>query len=291
MEFRGLIPPVITPFRQGRVDGESIARLVDFCAPHLDGVVVAGSTGEGPSMALAERTQTIDHFSRAIRGRIPLIVGVAETCLEDIRTLMQFGDEHGSAGYLVPLPFYFRHTVETVTAFFREVSRFTDGEIIIYDNPYTTKTVLTVADYERLAALRSNIRHVKITDTALAKVDAAKAQGGLTLLAGSDEIMHQQVIRGCAGAVTAVPQAFPAESRAWFEAARAGDLATSGRLFGRLLPFINEVMIGADEYPAVIKWALRARGVIASDEVRPPLAPLDDVRRRVLEAVMPLMMG
>lgn len=291
MEFRGLIPPMITPFRNGRIDGESIARLVDFGAAHLDGMVVAGSTGEGPSMTLAERTQTIEHFGRAIRGRLPLVVGVAETSLGDVGAIMQFGDEHGAAGYLVPLPFYFRHTPETVTAFFREVSGYTDREIIIYDNRYTTKTTLTVADYARLAALRPNIRHVKITDTALAKVDAAKAQGALTLFAGSDEVMEQQVLRGCVGAITATPQAFPAESRAWFDAARAGDVQASMRLFSRLLPFINEVMIGTDEYPAVIKWALHARGIIASDEVRPPLAPLSDVRRSVLEAVMPLIAG
>lgn len=291
MKFRGLIPPVITPFRNGAVDGESIERLVDFCVPHLDGMVVAGSTGEGPSMTLAERTQTIEHFARAIRSRMHLIVGVAETSLGNVRAIMQFGDEHGAVGYLVPLPFYFRHTAETMTAFFHEVSGYTDREIIIYDNPYTTKTVLTVADYARLASLRSNIRHVKITDTTLAKVDFATAQGDLILLSGSDEVMQQQVVRGCDGAITATPQVFPAESHAWFDAARAGDLQESTRLFARLLPFINEVMIGTDDYPAVVKWALRYRGIIASDEVRPPLSPLNDVRRRVLEAVVPLVVG
>jgi 4-hydroxy-tetrahydrodipicolinate synthase len=291
MEFRGLFPPVITPFRQGQVDGESIGRLVDACAPTLDGMVVAGSTGEGPSMTFTERTTTIALFSRAMGDRLRLVVGVAETSLDDIRELMDFGDEHGAVGYLVPLPFYFRHTAETIVAFFREVSGYTDREIVVYDNPYTTKTVLTVDDYARLASLRANIRHVKITDTTIHKVDAAKARGDLILLAGSDEVMHQQVVRGCAGAITATPQVFPAESRAWFDTARAGDLAGSARLFAGLLPFVNEVMIGTDDYPAVIKYALRHRGVIASDEVRAPLAPLSDVRRRILASVMPLVGG
>ncbi len=289
MEFRGLIPPVITPFRDGRVDGESIERLVEHCAPYLDGMVVAGSTGEGPSMTFVERTATIERFSRAMRSRLHLIVGVAQTSLDDIRELMRFGNERGAVGYLVPLPFYFRHTAETITAFFREVSGYTDREIIVYDNPYTTKTVLTAADYSRLASLRSNIRHVKITDTTLTKVDAAKAGGDLILLSGSDEVMQQQVLRGCEGAITATPQVFPAASRAWFDATRAGDLAASVRLFARLLPFINEVMIGTDDYPAVIKYALRQRDVIASDEVRRPLAPLGDVRRRILGSVMSLL--
>ncbi len=291
MELRGLIPPVITPFREERVDGESIERLVQHCAPHLDGMVVAGSTGEGPSMTFAERTATIEHFSRAMRGRLSLIVGVAETSLDDIRELMRFGDEQGAVGYLVPLPFYYRHTTETIVGFFREVSAYTDREIIVYDNPYTTKTLLTAEDYSRLAGLRPNIRHVKITDTTLAKVDAAKAVGDLILLSGSDEVMQQQVARGCEGTVTATPQVYPAESRAWFDAARAGDLATSTRLFARLLPFINEVMIGTDDYPGVIKYGLRHRGVIASDEVRVPLAPLSAVRRRILDSIMPLVGG
>lgn len=286
MDLRGLIPPVITPFRDGRVDRESIERLVEHCAPHLDGMVVAGSTGEGPSMTFAERTATIEHFSRAMRGRLPLIIGVAETSLDNIRQLMRFGDEHGAVGYLVPLPFYFRHTAETIAAFFREVSGYTDREIIVYDNPYTTKTLLTAADYAVLAGLRPNIRHVKMTDTTLAKVDAAKAGGDLIMLSGSDEVMQQQVARGCRGTITATPQVYPAESRAWFDAALDGDLTMSTRLFARLLPFINEVMIGTDDYPGVIKYGLRHRGVIESDEVRAPLAPLSAVRRRILDSVM-----
>jgi 4-hydroxy-tetrahydrodipicolinate synthase len=289
MEFRGLFPPVITPFVDGRVDAGSIERLVEACAPHLQGMVVAGSTGEGPSMTFAERTATIDCFARAMRGRLHLIVGVAATSLDEIRDLMRFGDEHGADGYLVPLPFYFRHTPETVAAFFRDVSGYTDREIVVYDNPYATKTLLTAADYGVLAALRRNIRHVKMTDTALAKVDAARQRGDLILLSGSDEVMQQQVVRGCEGAITAIPQVFPRTARAWFDATRAGDLGESSRLFARMLPLINEMMIGTDEYPAVVKFALRRRGVIASDEVRMPLPSLADVRRRVLNSIMPLL--
>jgi 4-hydroxy-tetrahydrodipicolinate synthase len=280
---------MVTPFLDGRVDADSIERLVDACAPHLHGMVVAGSTGEGPSMTFAERTATIEHFGRAMRSRLHLIVGVAETSLETIRELMRFGDERGAAGYLVPLPFYFRHTPATVAGFFREVSGYTDREIIVYDNPYMTKTVLTAADYGALAALRRNIRHVKITDTALAKVDAARQRGDLILLSGSDEVMQQQIVRGCEGAITAIPQVAPAAARAWFDATRAGNLDASSRQFARLLPLINEMMIGTDEYPAVVKFALRHRGVIASDEVRAPLQPLTDVRRRILHTVMPLL--
>jgi 4-hydroxy-tetrahydrodipicolinate synthase len=289
MEFRGLFPPVITPMRDGRVDSGGIARLVEACAPHLDGMVVAGSTGEGPSLTVAERAATIADFARAMRGRLRLIVGVAETALEDVRELMRLGDEHGADGYLVPVPFYFRHTPDTVAAFFREVSSYTDREIVVYDNPYATKTVLTAADYGVLASLRPNIRHVKITDTALAKVDAAKQRGDLILLSGSDEVMQQQIVRGCEGAITAIPQIFPKTARAWFDATRAGDLAASSRLFASLLPVINEMMIGTDEYPAVVKFVLRYRGVIASDEMRLPLRPLSEARRQVLNSIMPLV--
>ncbi|SRR5579871_248015 len=291
MKLRGLLPPVITPFRDGRVDGDSIARLVDWCAPHLDGLVVAGSTGEAPSMTLAERLQTVEFFSRAMRGRLELVIGVADTSLENIRELMRAGDAAGAAGYLVPLPFYFKHTPETITGFYREISGYTDREIIVYDNPYTTKTVLSVNDYLRIRDVRGNIRHVKITDTAVAKVDAAKAVTDMILLSGDDGVMHQQVLRGCEGAVTAAPQVFPQECRAWFDAAREGDLPGSTRRFAKLLPFVSELMIGADEYPAVTKWALRRRGVIASDEIRPPIAGLSEFRRRVLEHVLELVVG
>lgn len=281
--FRGLIPPMVTPIDEGVPDPQGIAALVDHSIGHLDGMVVGGSCGEGPSLGRTGRLEVLERFIDAVAGRLPVIAGVASTSLSDIADLIAAGDRIGVAGYLVPPPFYFTNSATGVQSFFGEVAGMTDREIIIYDNPKTTKTTMPVELLASIVDRSANINHVKVTDTDLDKVTDLHEQSDAILLAGSDEVMHHQVLRGCEGAVTAAPQVFPSLCRAWFDAAVAG----GGRAdYDRLLPLVIELIQGPDQYPAVIKHALFTIGVLASDEVLPPMTPLDDRRRNEVAAVM-----
>jgi len=273
--FRGLIPPMVTPIAAGVPDPRGITALVEHTVDHLDGMVVGGSCGEGPSLGRTGRIATLGHFIDALAGRLPIIAGVASTSLSDIADLIAVGDGMGVAGYLVPPPFYFTNSATGVMSFFREVAGMTDREIVIYDNPKTTKTPMPVELLASIVEGSANINHVKVTDTDLEKVTELHERSDATLLAGSDEVMHHQVLRGCEGAVTAAPQVFPRRCRAWFDAAVAG----GGRAeYDRLLPLVIELIQGPDQYPAVVKHALLTLGVLASDEILPPLTPLDDRR-------------
>jgi len=281
--FRGLIPPMVTPIAGGAPDARGIAALVDHSVEHLDGMVVGGSCGEGPSLGGTGRLEVLGRFIDAVAGRLPVIAGVASTSLSDIADLIAAGDQIGVAGYLVPPPFYFTNSATGVMSFFGEVAGMTDREVIIYDNPKTTKTPMSVELLTSIVERSTNINHVKVTDTDLDKVTDLHERSDATLLAGSDEVMHHQVLRGCEGAVTAAPQVFPRRCRAWFDTAVAG----GGRAdYDRLLPLVIELIQGPDQYPAVVKHALLALGVLASDEVLPPLTPLDDRRRREIAAVI-----
>jgi 4-hydroxy-tetrahydrodipicolinate synthase len=284
--FRGLIPPVVTPIAGGEVDRVGIAALVEHTVGHLDGIVVGGSCGEGPSLGRSRRRQALLQFMNVVDGRIPVVAGVASTSLADIRELIAEGDGLGVAGYLVPPPFYFSNSPAGVSTFFAEVARTTDREVIIYDNPKTTKTVMTVELIASIVGESSNINHVKVTDPDLDKVAGLSQTCDATLLAGSDELMHHQIVRGCEGAVTAAPQVFPQACRAWFDAARDPTGETARTLYNRLLPFVIELLLGPDQYPAVVKHALFRLGVISSDEVLPPLTPLDERRRVEIGALL-----
>jgi 4-hydroxy-tetrahydrodipicolinate synthase len=285
-KFTGLYPPVVTPFSNGSIDREGIASIVDHCAVHLPGLCVAGSTGEAPSLTFAERREAIETYAQAMRGRMRLMVGVAETALGSIRELMALGDSVGAEGYLVPLSYYFHHNSDTVHAFYKEVSSFTKADVLIYDNPYTTKTFLAVDDVARVAKACPNVRHVKITDLSLPKVEEYRAKTELVLLAGSDDVMHHQVMRGCVGAVTATPQVYPRHASTWLEETLKGNATEAYQLYAAMLPYIMEMMGGVDEYPNVVKMALRHLGVIKDDGVRLPLLPLSERRRAEVQLVL-----
>lgn len=282
----GLVPPVVTPVQGGRVDDGGIAGLVEHIVGTLDGMVVTGSCGEGPSLTGTERSRAVRLFLREVDGRIPVIMGVVSSSLGEIHEIMDATDGLPLAGYLVPPPYYFRNSEDGVEAFYREVARGTRREVMVYDNPYTSGTTMPVDLIARIVGASPNINHVKITDLDLDKIPALLDRSDATLLAGSDEVMHHQVLRGCTGAVTAAPQVLPRACRAWFDATLADGDAAGRPHYDRFLPLIVELLQGPDQYPAVIKAALARLGVIPSDEVLPPLTPLDDRRRAEIATVL-----
>ena len=284
--FGGLIPPMITPFRDGQVDVDGIAALVDHTVEHLDGMVVGGSCGEGPSMSRMQRAQALRTFVEAVDGRVPVIAGVSGTSLETIRELIAESERAGVAGFLVPSPFYFANSPAALRSFFHDVAASTELPMMVYDNPHTTKTTMSVDLLAAIVTDNPTINHVKVTDTELDKIPALLERCDATLLAGSDDVMHHQVLRGCAGAVTAIPEVFPRASRRWFDAARAGEGDAGRSHYDRLLPLIIELLLGPDQYPAVLKYVLARLGVLASDEILPPLTPLDEARRAEIAVVL-----
>jgi 4-hydroxy-tetrahydrodipicolinate synthase len=282
--FTGLIPPVVTPLTDGAVDSAGIAALVEHTIEFLDGYVVAGSCGEGPSLGREERIVAVGSYLDAVAGRVPVIAGVAGTSLADVEQSIGEGDRLGVSGYLIPSPFYFSNSPTGVKTFFRRVAGMTDREIMIYDNPKTTKTHLSTDLLVDLVQESPNINHVKLTDPDIGKVDVLRKNCDAVLLAGSDEVMHHQLVRGCEGAVTAAPQVFPRLCRAWFDATQKGDDGKS--YYDHMLPFVIELLLGPDQYPAVIKRALLRLGVISSDEVLTPLTPLSSARCQEIDAIM-----
>ena len=248
------------------------------------------------------RQQLFDPFAMALAVvgvTVALIVAMGESLL----ALFQPGDTKdrldrpelwyalvlslsviGVAGFLVPPFFYFRNSAEALGAYYGEVAKATDREVMVYDNPNATKTPMSVDVLARLAEDNPNINHIKVTDTDIAKVSALAERTDAVLLAGSDEVMHHQVLRGCAGAVTAAPHVFPRVARAWFDA--AGDEAEGRRHYDRMTPFIIELLQGSDQYPAAVKLALHHLGVLPDAAVLPPLTPLDARRRQGIAVVL-----
>lgn len=282
----GLLPPVVTPLRDGRPDPDAIERFVALLSPHLDGMVVCGSVGEGPSLGMEARQSAARAFAKALQGRGALVLGCAATSLEDLRRLIRLGEELDVDGYLIPVPFYYRHTPASVREFYHRIVSWTERAIIVYDNPTTTKTTLTAEELVRIGEDHPQLRHVKLTDPDLEK--AAALADRVRAFAGSDEVMHHQVTRGCVGAMTGLPQIFPHLARAWFDALQRGDEREARRHYDHMAPLAIELMVGPDRYPAIIKHALWRLGVIPEPDVLPPLLPLDELRRREVDLVLEL---
>jgi dihydrodipicolinate synthase/N-acetylneuraminate lyase len=280
MSIHGILPVIPTPLRDGAFDAESFRRFLDHMLPHVDGYTLLGSTGEAPSMSTSEREEIAAQALALTPEGKSVVVGVTDTALGESVRLARHAAEHGAAGVLCASPFYFPNTRDGLGEHLEALAAATDVEIVFYDNPTPTQTVVSADQIIEYAAQIPRLNSVKLTDHALDKV-AVWQEAGLTVLAGDDPILFRFLRAGVDGAMVIAPAIFPAAFRAVWERRAAGDLSGALEVFSEeIAPFLHVFGIG-DEI-ATTKAILSELGIFASAETRLPLRPTDADRRELL---------
>lgn len=274
----GLVPPIATPFRDGALDLDSLRRMLDDLAGTVSGVLVGGSVGEKASLTIEERITVMRQVAGGIGDGMYLAVSISDNAIENSRRLSEAAGEVGADLLMVSAPNYYVNYGAMLEVYFAALSDFASADLCLYDNPIATHTTLTVSDIIALAQAVPRLTHIKVTDTALDKVDALRSATTLVVLSGDDAVLWHQLTRGAEGGMVALPMIYPDRARAFWQAFAAGNLEAAEREYRHVAHFIH-VSLGAPDYVQVIKAVLHHRGVITSPEVRLPLVPLSQRRR------------
>ena len=280
MPVEGVLPVIPTPFRNGKFDHESFERFLDHMLEGVDGFTLLGSTGEAPSLTTAERQQIAAAVLELTPREKAVVVGITHTSLGEALELARHAEAHGAAALLCASPFYFANNADGILAYLVRIDAAIGIELVLYDNPVATKTVLGADDVVRWSRELEHLQSVKLTDHDLRKVDAWH-EAGLSVLAGDDPILFRYLAAGVDGAMVIAPCVFPDAFRETWTRVRNGDLAGAQAVFSaEIAPFLHVFGIG-DEI-ATTKALLADIGVFASAEVLPPLLPASDDRRTLL---------
>jgi 4-hydroxy-tetrahydrodipicolinate synthase len=282
--FTGFVPPVATPFRDGRLDLDSFQRILDYIAGSIAGVLIGGSVGEAASLTLDERVSLMQHAAARADGRF-LAVSISDNAIEHTRRLSEAAGNVGADLLVVSCPNYYANDRSMLEAYFATLSEFASADLCLYDNPIASHTTLSVDDIVALAAASPRLTHIKVTDTGLEKVAAIRERTSLVVHAGDDAVLWHQLTRGAEGAMVALPMIYPEHAAELWKAFAAGDLDSAYATYRHVTNFIH-VSLGAPDYVAVIKTVLHHRGVIASPELRLPLVSLPP--RRIAEVISSL---
>jgi len=277
----GLIPPISSPLLDGRLDVLSLDRLLDDIAPHVSGVLVGGGVGESPSLSLDERLELIALTARRLPSDLLLAVSIADNSLGHSWRLAEAAAEAGAGLLVAACPNYYPNDMAMLLEYFAALSDLVSLDLCLYDNPLSSHTRLSTADIAAIDAAVPRLTHVKVTDPAIGKVAALKESTALTVHAGEDGVLWDQ-IRDADGAMIALPLLFPQDAAALWSAIGAGDLAAAEAAYRKVAPFLHAAL-GAADYVQVIKAVLHHRGVIAAPDVRLPLVALP--RRRLAEVI------
>lgn len=280
MSVQGILPVIPTPFRDGRFDPASFERLLDHMLESVDGYVVLGSTGEAPSLTVAERLEIADFALAKTPREKTVVVGITDTAQPDSIDLARHAQDNGAAAVLCAAPFYFPNTPDAVLGYLQAIDAVLQIELVFYDNPDATKTRVAASDVVGWSQRLEHLNAVKLTEHDLAKIPVWH-DAGLTVFGGDDPIAFRFLAAGVDGAMMIAPAIFPQQFRACWDAVRDDQLAEAYGIFGpEIAPFIHVFGIG-DEI-ATTKALFADLGIFSSAEVRPPLVATSDGRRRML---------
>lgn len=197
MDLGAILTAMVTPFDADlRVDHSSTAKLLDFLIGNgSDGIVVAGTTGEAPTLSDEEHLELIGFVTQQCAGRATVIAGTGSNDTRHACDLTEKATEHGVDAVLVVTPYYNRPNRRGIVRHFEEVARATDKPVILYNIPARTGTDMPNDLLAELAQI-DGVEGVKQANGAnMAMID------GLQLYAGDDDMLAHVLDLGGSGGI------------------------------------------------------------------------------------------
>jgi 4-hydroxy-tetrahydrodipicolinate synthase len=286
-EFTGCYTALVTPFRQGAIALDELARLVEFQVKSgIDGLVPVGTTGESPTLDYGEHMEVIRCTIATARGQVPVIAGTGSNSTKEALELTRQAHEAGADGMLVVAPYYNRPTQEGLFGHFAAVADATDRPIMLYSIPSRCGVEIGVGVIERLRAKFPHVAHVKEAGGSVDRVDQIVSALGrdVTVLSGDDSLTLPFMAVGARGVVSVATNLWPREVGRMVAHALANDFAKARAVHRRLYPLFKGIFIESN--PAPIKAAMARAKLIGSPVVRSPLCELSPGSRAELERLL-----
>ena len=283
--FKGSYPALVTPFKNGAMDMDTLKKLVDWhVAEGSHGLVPVGTTGESPTLSHAEHGQVIEAVVRAAAGRIPVIAGAGSNNTAEGIDLIRHAEKVGAAAALVVTPYYNKPTQRGLIAHYKALHDAAGLPIIIYNIPGRSVVDMTPETMGELAKL-PRIIGVKDATGKIERVSLQRATCGTDFiqLSGEDATALGFNAHGGVGCISVTANVAPRLCAEFQEATLRGDYAAALAYQDRLMPLHEAIFI--EPGLAGAKYGLSRLG-LCSQDVRLPLTGLLDTTKTRIDAAM-----
>ncbi len=278
-----IVTAMITPFdERGKVDLREAARLADWLVNrNNDGLVIAGSTGEGQTMTREERAVLFAAVKQAVSGRASVIANAGSNDTRESVAAVVEAESAGADAILAVVPYYNKPTQSGMLAHFGQIANATRLPVIIYNIPGRTGVNMLPETLLELASRHANITGVKESSGDLMQIGTilANRTPHFTVYAGDDHLFLPCLAMGADGVVGVASHLCSPQYAAMIEAYRSGNTAEAARIHLSLLPLIRALF--ATTNPIAVKWAMRQLG-FKTGECRLPLDAMPDALAQVL---------
>lgn len=279
--FSGCATALITPFRDGELDYAALKRLIRRqLDAKIDALVVAGTTGEAPTLRRDEREILFRATVSEVAGEVPVIAGTGSNDTEHTVMFSRQAEGAGCDGVLAVVPYYNKGTEEGLYRHFTHLADSVGVPVLVYNVPSRTGGSISQKTLKRLSE-HPNIVGIKEASGQVNRCGdiIADCKEDLPLYSGNDDITVPLMSIGARGVISVLSNLAPAQMKQMCSAALAGDFGSAARLQLELLPLMNAMLCEVNPVP--VKWAASVMG-LCSDEARLPLTSASESTKKLL---------
>ena len=284
--WNGVYPAATTQFNaDGSLNLEATARHLDYMInAGISGLILLGSVGENTALEYDEKLTVLGAMVKAVKGRVPVLTGVAENTTRLACRFAQDAERLGVNGLMVLPAMIYKADSREAIAHFRTVAQSTSLPIMIYNNPVAYYVDVTPPQFSELAKEDNIVAIKESSDDVRRLTDIINLHGNRFLLfSGVDDLVLESILLGATGWVSGLVNAFPRENQVLWELATAGKWAEARELYRWYTPLLHlDTKIKLVQY---IKLAMAEVGLGSETTRAPRLAVTGEEREQVLAVI------
>jgi len=286
MNFGQILTAMVTPFDQnGEIDFSATKNLINYLiANGTDGIVVAGTTGESPTLATEEKVELFKFVVEVVDGRVPVVAGTGSNNTRASVNLTKLAEDTGVDGIMLVVPYYNKPSQEGLYQHFKTIAEATTLPIVLYNIPGRSVINMSVETVVRLAQI-PNIAAIKDASgnlDAMAKT-ISQTPENFSVYTGEDSLTLPALSIGATGVISVASHIIGNEMQAMIAKFKNGNTQEAAQDHRRLLPIFNGLFAAPN--PSPVKAALNLKGIPVGG-VRLPIIPLNVQETIALQEVL-----
>jgi 4-hydroxy-tetrahydrodipicolinate synthase len=285
--LKGSIPPLITPFRNGEVDYDVFAQLVQLQIKNgSHGILVNGTTAEPSTLSVQERNRLVDVAVQVAAKHVPVVAATGSQSLLDSQELTEHAAKAGADALLIVTPYYIRPPQRGLVAYYLALATLSDLPWMVYHIPGRTAVSVTLDTLKELKARSTSFVGMKQAVNDLGFVSECLAEFGnsFRIFVGLEELSFPMMAIGACGLMNAVGNLQPRVLSELCEAVWRSDLPRAQALHNHLFEINQAVFF--DTNPIPIKYMMKRLGMLSANEHRLPMMPATPEIERRLDGVL-----
>jgi 4-hydroxy-tetrahydrodipicolinate synthase len=287
MQLNGVWLPIITPFKNDKIDFKSYKRLIEhYSEKGISGFIPLGTTGEIPTLSDYEFEEMIERTMDYNKKRLPIYVGVGGNYTAQVIKKVKIAEYYDIQGILSVCPYYNKPGQDGIYAHFKAIAEETNLNMIVYNIPYRTgvnienDTIYKLAEIKNIIGLKDCCGDIKQSMSLL-----MNPPKDFSILSGEDLLFYLSLTLGGQGGILASAHLQTEQFVEMYHKVKSNDTVGALQIWRQLYDLIP--LLFKEPNPSPIKYYLSQIGLIDTDEVRLPLTKVSDQLKQKLDRYIP----